>query len=361
VSFETFRHGPDGRRIDKPTDIVNVVAVLPGRSDRVFVVGGHYDSIPSDPTDSTTDAPGANDDASGVACAMELARIMSHYEFDATLMFIAFAGEEQGLIGSNYQAAKARKDGLNIEGVFNNDTIGSSTDHRGRVDASKVRIYSIGVGESETDEERRLRLALGSENDSDSRQLARFTRETAGQYVPGIDAQLMYRRDRLGRGGDHTSYNRHGFPAIRIVEWAENFAHQHQNPRMEDGVQYGDLPEFVDFDYLAQVTRVNLAAMANVARAPAKPRNVRIIYGRMSHVSEILWEKSDEEHLWGYELLYRETTEAEWTHVIPLGNVTRYADDTLSKDHYLFAVRVVDRDGHRSLPVLAMPERGRRR
>src|SRR6185295_263636 len=235
---------------------------------------GHYDSMPSNVLDPTSDAPGANDDASGTAAVMELACAMSRLHFDATLVFVTVAGEEQGLVGSSHIAEEARKANMNIAGMFTNDIIGSSRSETGKVDRGRVRLFAEGVpGEvKEMSEELRTLVRTGGENDSPTRELARFIKEHAERDVAGIKVDLIWRRDRYLRGGDHAPFLNAGYAAVRFTEPAENYKHQHQNVRVEDKVQYGDLPEFVDFAYIAQVARVNAAALAALAMAPAAPR-----------------------------------------------------------------------------------------
>jgi len=351
---------PSARRITAPTEVINLVATLrgtqPKSADRVYVVSGHYDSICSDPTDFTCDAPGANDDASGTAAVIEMARVMSEHDFDATIVFMAVAGEEQGLHGSRHMAEWFRSRHAQIAGMITNDIIGNSVSQLGVRDDTRVRVFSEGVPEIETDAETKLRLAAGSENDSPARQLARYMHRACDQYVDDFDVMLIFRRDRLMRGGDHTSFSRAGYPAVRFTEPAEDYRHQHQNVRFEDGVQYGDLPEFVDFEYTARVTQVNVAALAELARAPAVPRNVRLMMDKLSPYTTLKWDRGDEPDLVGYEVLCRATTSPTWDYSIDVGDVTEFTTD-VSKDNAFFAVRAVDQDGHRSVAVFAQPYR----
>src|SRR5438445_11183965 len=228
----------------------------------------------SSPTDAKCDAPGANDDASGTAAVLEMARVMSKYKFDATIVFMTVPGEEQGLLGSTHFAEQAKKNNLNIEGMFTNDIIGSSLGGNGVRDPHTVRVFSEGVPSNETTAEATTRRSVGGENDSASRQLARFIKETAAAYVPQMKVTMIYRRDRYGRGGDHMPFVERGYAAVRFTEPNENYQHQHQNVRTENGIQYGDLPQFDDFNYIANVTRVNAASLAALASAPARPKNV---------------------------------------------------------------------------------------
>jgi Peptidase family M28 len=361
VELQTFEQQP-GRfpRIAKPTRLTNVVATLPGTQgeskDRVYVVSGHYDSMCTSPTDATCDAPGANDDASGTAAMMELARVMSKRQFDATIIFMTVAGEEQGLVGSTYFAEQAKKQNMDIDAMFTNDIIGSSTGQNGVHDARTVRVFSEGVPSNETPQEANVRRSVGGENDSQSRQLARFIKETAERYMPGFRVWMIYRRDRYLRGGDHMPFLEQGYAAVRFTEPNENYNHQHQNVRVEGGIQYGDLPQFDDFNYIAQVARVNCAALAALALAPARPSNVFILTKRLTNDTDLQWAANKEPDLAGYEVVWRDTTEPVWTHSVWVGNVTSYTLK-LSKDNYFFGVRAVDREGNRSPVSYPRPQR----
>src|SRR3989441_7241128 len=269
---------PKAARVPQPTTLTNIVATLKGRQPesekRMYVVSGHYDSMCASPTDAKCDAPGANDDASGTAAVLEMARVMSKYSFDATIVFMTVPGEEQGLLGSTHYAEQAKKNNLDIEAMFTNDIIGSSLGGNGIHDPHTVRVFSEGVPSNETPAEATTRRSVGGENDSASRQLARFIRETAAAYVPAMKVMMVYRRDRYGRGGDHIPFLERGYAAVRFTEPNENYHHQHQNVRVENGIRYGDLPEFDDFNYIANVARVNAAALAALALAPGRPKNV---------------------------------------------------------------------------------------
>ncbi|GJM24185.1 MAG: aminopeptidase [Phycisphaerae bacterium] len=360
VSLDSYSDAPPSRRITKPVEIVNVIATLKGTQsqsvDRVYVVSGHYDSICSDPTDSECDAPGANDDASGVAAVLEAARLLSAHEFDATIVFAAVAAEEQGLYGSKHLANTYKTKGVNVAGMLTNDIVGNSVSQLGVRDDKRVRVFSEGVPEIESSEQKRMRLATGSENDAPARQLARFVSDCCSQYVEGFEVELMFRRDRLMRGGDHTSFSRAGFPAIRLTEMNEDYRHQHQNVRGEDGVQYGDLPEYVDFDYLSNVTRTNIAALASLASAPARPADVKIVLDSLKPTTTLAWLGNTEPDVVGYELVWRSTSSPTWEGSQAVGNVNRVTVDR-SKDNFFFGVRAVDRDGHRSVVTFAQPLR----
>ncbi|HWS56460.1 MAG TPA: M28 family metallopeptidase [Pyrinomonadaceae bacterium] len=362
VELQSFTQEP-GRfaRIARPTRVTNVVARLPGAQDqsrgRVYVVSGHYDSICSSPTDAECDAPGANDDASGVAVVLELARVMSKRRFDATLVFMAVAGEEQGLVGAYHFAEQAREGDVNVEAMFTNDIVGNTLGGNGVRDRRSVRVFAEGVPTNETPEEAAARRSVGGENDSPARQLARFVKEAAEPLMPGFRVRMIYRRDRYLRGGDHIPFLEQGYPAVRFSEPNEDYTHQHQNVRTEGGVRYGDLPEFVDFGYVAQVARVNCAALAALALAPARPRDVRILTQRLTNDTDLQWAAGDEPDLAGYEVVWRETTEAEWTHSRPVGRVTSYTVKGMSKDNFFFGVRAVDAQGNRSPVSYPRPQR----
>ena len=343
---------PKVPRITRPTRITNVVATLRGTqaesAERFYVVSGHYDSMCSDSRNYECDAPGANDDASGVAAVLEMARVMSKRPFEATIIFMAVAGEEQSLLGSTYFAEQARQKNWNIEGMLTNDIIGSSTGGNGVHDPSTVRVFSEGVPTNETPEEARTRISVGGENDSPARQLGRFIKEAGERYVPGMRVWHIYRRDRYLRGGDHIPFLERGYAAVRFSETNENYNHQHQNVRVENGVQYGDLPEFDDYRYIAQVARVNAAALASLALAPARPKDVRILTRQLTNDTELQWAANTEPDLAGYEIVWRDTTAAAWTNSQWAGNVKTFTMRGMSKDNYFFGVRAVDRDGNRS-------------
>lgn len=359
VQTQTFIAEP-GPRVPEPTEIVNVVATLRGADDanagRVYVISGHYDSRASDPMDTQNAAPGANDDASGTAVVLEAARVLSRSRFPATIIFLAVAGEEQGLLGSRHFAQTARQRGRNIEAVLNNDIVGGNKDPR--QDANIVRVFSEGIPRAASEEEMRRIRALGAENDSPSRQLARYIREVAEAYLEGpFGPKMIFRPDRYLRGGDHTSFNEQGYPAVRFTEYREDYNHQHQNVREEGSLQYGDLPEFVDFDYVANVARLNIATLASLASAPAPPQSVRLLTEQLENDSTLVWEASPGGLASGYEILWRKTTAPEWEYIEPVGDVTRVALKH-SKDNVIFAVRAYDKKSHRSLPVMPVPERG---
>lgn len=344
-------------RIPVPTKITNIVATLRGSvtPERVYVVSGHYDSRVTDVMNATADSPGADDDASGVAVSMELARIMARRTPKSTIVFAAVAGEEQGLYGARYMAAQYKAAGTDVQGMFTNDIVGASRADDGTRDPRTVRLFAEGVPTAETPEEAATRRSVGGENDSPARQLARFVRSVADNRETGMDVKVIYRRDRYLRGGDHIGFLEQGYPAARFTEPNEDFAHQHQDVRVENGKQYGDLPEFCDFDYIARVARVNGAALWSLATAPGTPKDVRVRTSGLTNDTELYWPRGTEPDLAGYEVMWREMTEPEWTHVIPVGDATSATID-MSKDNVFFGVRAVDRAGHRS-PV-AYPRPG---
>lgn len=351
VEKQTFEQAK-AARVPSPTMITNVVATLRGTkaesAERTYVVSGHYDSMCSSPTDATCDAPGANDDASGTAAVLEMARVMAKYEFDATIVFMAVAGEEQGLLGSTYFAEQAKQKNMDVEAMFTNDIIGSSVGANGVRDAGAVRVFSEGVPSNEKPEEATVRRGVGGENDSASRQLARFIKETGERYVTGMRVMMVYRRDRYLRGGDHIPFLERGFAAVRFTETNEDYQHQHQNVRIENGVQYGDLPQFDDFNYIANVARVNAASLAGLALAPARPKDVGLVTTRLTNDTELKWDANKENDLAGYEIVWRDTTSPVWTNARVVGNVTSFTMPGMSKDNYFFGVRAVDKQGNKS-------------
>ena len=357
VKVDSFTQ-PAADRIPQPTVITNVYAVFKGadaeNAKRIVLVTGHYDSRNSDTLDVQGDAPGANDDASGVAVSLECARVLSRKKFPATIIFLTVAGEEQGLNGSRHFAKMAKEQGWDVEAVLNNDIVGG--DKSAEQDHSVVRVFSEGLPAAATEQEIRRIRGLGGENDSASRQLARYIDDVGGAYHVGVKPMLVFRLDRYLRGGDHSSFNQQGFAAVRFTEFREDFHHQHQNVRTENGVEYGDLTKFVDFDYVAQVARLNAATLASLASAPAPPANVHLLTKDLENDSTLTWESSPGGLASGYEILWRGTSSPKWEYVQKVGAVNR-ATLKLSKDNVIFAVRAVDAQGHGSLPVVPTPER----
>ena len=353
---------PVGPRVPKPTKITNVYAILrgsdPANAARIVLVTGHYDSRDSDTNDFTGDAPGANDDASGTAVSLECARVLSRHRFPATIVFLAVAGEEEGLYGSAHFAQMAKAQGWDIEAALNNDIVGGDRTPGRAQDPHTVRVFSEGIASNADAKQLTQIRALGGESDSPSRQLARYIAGVAAEYLPAdsFHPLLVFRHDRYLRGGDHFSFNEQGYAAVRFTEYLENFNHQHQSLRTENGIEYGDLPKFVDYGYTANVARLNAATLAALASAPASPGNVRLLTKGLQNDSTLEWQASPGGMATGYEVLWRDTTASDWQHAQAVGNVTQ-ATLPLSKDNVIFAVRAVDAKGHRSLPVVPTPER----
>jgi len=359
VKTDAFTEAP-AERIPQPTVITNVYAVLKGASDaqRMVLVTGHYDSRNSGTLDGKGDAPGANDDGSGTAvsleCARVLSRLSSQMKFPATIIFLTVAGEEQGLNGSSHFAKFAKEQGWNLEAVLNNDIVGG--DKSAEQDRSVVRVFSEGLPAAATEQEIRRIRGLGGESDSGSRQLARYIADVGRTYAGdvGVKPMLVFRLDRYLRGGDHYSFNQEGFSGVRFTEFREDFHHQHQDVRTENGIEYGDVPKFVDFDYVANVARLNAATLASLAAGSAPPANVHLLAKGLENDSTLTWDA--EPGAAEYEVLWRATTSPEWEHALKCGKVTR-ATLKLSKDNVIFAVRAVDAEGHASLPVVPVAER----
>jgi len=356
VEKQSYTQQPDGNRIPTPTVISNVLATLRGSTepDRVYVVSGHYDSRVTDVMDFTSDAPGADDDASGVAVSMELARVLATHRPEATIVFAAVAGEEQGLYGAAYLAEQLRQAGKDVQAMFTNDIVGSSTADDGERDPRSLRLFAEGVPTDETPEEATTRRSVGGENDSPARQLARFVTEVAGRDTTGMDVRVIYRRDRYLRGGDHIPFLERGFPAARFTEPNEDYAHQHQDVRVENGKQYGDLPRFCDFGYIARTTKVNAATLWSLATAPGTPKDVKVLTAELTNDTELTWAATPGAQR--YEVVWRPTVEDAWTDVIRVGDATRARID-LSKDNVFFGVRSVGRGGRRSPAAFPTPQR----
>jgi hypothetical protein len=355
VKTDAFLEEP-ADRIPKATEITNVYAVLKGTDSetakRIVLVTGHYDSRNSDTLDVNGDAPGANDDASGTAVSLECARILSKLKFPATIIFLTVAGEEQGLNGSHHFAKMAKDQGWNVEAALNNDIVGG--DKSAEQDYAVVRVFSEGVPVAATEQDIRRIRGLGGESDSGSRQLARYIAAVGRAYDAGVKPVMVFRLDRYLRGGDHYSFNQQGFSAVRMTEFREDFHHQHQNVRTENGIEYGDLLKFVDYQYVAHVVRLNAATLASLASAPAPPGNVHLLTKDLDNDSTLTWDSSAGAS--GYVVLWRATTSPEWEHAQDVGNVTR-TTLKLSKDNVIFAVMALDAAHHSSLAVVPVPER----
>jgi hypothetical protein len=363
VELDSFVQKPVPPRIPHPVTIVNVVATLPGSrpesAGRIYVMSGHYDSIINNVLDATSPAPGADDDASGVAAVLEAARVMSSHEFGATIVFMAVAGEEQGLNGSAHWAAQARAKGLNIAGMLDDDIVGNTRGADGRVDNRTLRLFAQGIPPlARLDDELVDLIRNGGENDSRPRELARAVRDIAGIYTPSMTIRLVYRSDRYLRGGDQQSFLEQGYPAVRFTEPSEDYRHEHQSVRVENGVAYGDTPDLVDYPYVADVTRVNAAALAALARAPAPPRDVEIETARLENDTTLRWAPNSESDLAGYRIVWRETTAPFWEHALDLPkDVTRKTMPGLSKDGVIFGVEAFDSAGHVSPASFPKPRR----
>ena len=355
--IDTTTLQPNGKRVDIPLVLGNVMATLKGtdpNDNRIFIISGHLDNMRSDVMDRTGDAPGANDDGSGTAAVLECARIMSKHSFPATIIFVAVSGEEQGLLGSDYMAKKAKKETWNIEAVLNNDIMGSNNSNETNIiDNTKVRVFSEGLPSYETENNAAKIRAYGLENDGKPRQLARYVKETGERYVDNLQVVMIYRNDRFLRGGDHTPYVQRGFAAVRITEMNENYTRQHQDVRTEKNINYGDLPEYIDYEYLRKNTALNLCSLANLAKAPSVPEEVKIEIKKLSNTTSLSWQQSKSKREKGYYILMRETTSPVWQKKI-------YSSEKqiilpYSKDNYFFAVQAVNETGNESLPVIPMP------
>jgi hypothetical protein len=355
VELQSFTQ-PVGPNIPTPTVITNVITTLRGsvEPDRIYVVTGHYDSRVTDLANFTSDAPGADDDASGVAAVLEMIRIMATRESKATIVLAAVAGEEEGLFGSAFMAQQFKAAGADIQGMFSNDIVGSPVADDGTVDPHALRLFAEGVPDTETPAQRTHRQLDGGEGDGPSRQLARFVTNVANNSDTDMQAHIIYRRDRFLRGSDHVSFLAQGYPAARFTEPHENFAHQHQDTRVVNGVQFGDLIEFVDFDFLERVTRVNMAAMWSLANGPGTPKNAQIADPVLTNDSTLSWDASTDPQIAGYEIVWRPCTEPDWTQVIPVGNVTT-ATVPISKDNTFLGVRAVDTSGRHSPVAFPTP------
>lgn len=343
---------PKGPRVPKPWPMQNVVALLPGNDPkRVIVLTGHLDSRATDVMNATTDAPGANDDASGVAVVMEACRVMAAHHFEASILFAAVSGEEQGLLGSTALLEKLKKDGFHVDGMLTNDIVGASQAANGRSDKRNVRVFSAGLPADPKERDRYL--AVGGEADGPGRQLSRALEEAAFRYADGFGITPVSRFDRYLRGGDHRPFHEAGVPAVRLTEVDEDFRHQHQDVKTEAGVEYGDLPEFVDAEYLANVTRVNVAGVATLARAPAAPKHVRLETRGLDEDTTLLFVPLSTPGV-SHQVLARPTHLSTWTR-------TFHADASgkvripLSKDHWIFGLRAVGPKGHPSLAVFPLP------
>jgi hypothetical protein len=354
VKFEEYSVGGPGERIPRVTRLKNVVATLKGTDpsdDRRILISAHLDSRAAVDNDSSSLAPGANDDGSGVAAILELLRIMSQRKFSATIVFMTVSGEEQGLYGAKYMAAKAKKENWNIIAMINNDMIGNSGSSETLLnDNTRVRVFSEGIPAVETEQMVTLRKFTSGENDSKSRQLARYIKETGERYVDQINVTLIFRNDRFGRSGDHTPFCQEGFTAVRMTEYDENYDRTHKVPAIENGIQMGDLPEYVDYEYVRKNAGVNLAAIATLAIAPFEPVNCGIVTSGLTNKTTLRWETPTKGiKPAGYYILMRETYQPLWEKkLFVTGNEVTLP---YSKDNYFFGIQAVDAAGHESLVV----------
>lgn len=343
---------PDGKRVDVVTSLGNAMATLKGsdpNDNRIYLISGHLDSRVSDIMNRTADAPGANDDASGVAAVMECARVMSKHAFPSTIIFVAVSGEEQGLLGAAFLAHKAKKNNWNIDAMLNNDIMGSNNSNETNIiDNTRIRVFSEGLPFFELEKNATNIRNFGLENDGAARQLARYVKETGERYVDNLKVIMIYRNDRFLRGGDHTPFVQNGFAAVRITEMNENYNHQHQDVRTEKGIKYGDLIEFMDFEYLRKNTAMNLSVLANLAKAPSAPQDVKIDVKNLSNTTLLTWKAPKNGKAKGFYVLMRETTSPFWQKKFFTSNTAMTLP--YSKDNYFFAVQSVNESGNESLP-----------
>ena len=352
--IDTTTYNADKRRVDRPIILGNVVATLKGtdpNDKRIFLVSGHLDSRRSNEMDSVGDSPGANDDGSGTVAVMECARVMSKHSFPATIIFVTVSGEEQGLLGAYFMAGKAKKENWKIEAVLNNDIMGSNNSNETNiVDNTRIRVFSEGLSVTDTGRVAMQIRNLGLENDGRSRQLARYVKEVGERYVENLEVMMIYRNDRFLRGGDHTAFVENGFAAVRITEMNENYTRQHQDIRKENGINYGDVIEHIDFEYLRKNTSMNVANLANLAKAPAVPEEVKIDVKKLTNSSYIYWKAPKTGSVKGYYILIRETTSPVWQKKVYTESLEMRLP--YSKDNYFFAVQAVNETGNESLPVI---------
>ena len=350
---------PDGKRISQLTNLGNPMAILKGtdpNDDRVFIISGHLDSRVSDVLNFKSDAPGANDDASGVAAVLESARILSNSKFPATIVFVAVSGEEQGLLGSKMLADRAIKEKWNVVAMLNNDMIGGNdAADTNNISNMQLRVFSEGLPFFALDKNAKKIRAYGLENDGAARQLARYSKEIGERYVDNIEIKLIYRNDRFLRGGDHTPFVEAGFTAVRLTDMNENFNHQHQDLRTEGKTEFGDLVKFMDFEYLRKNTAVNISILSNLSKAPSSPKNVKMEVKDLTNFTTLKWEKPATGNISGYYILIRETDQSMWQKKIFTKD--HKIQIPYSKDNYFFAVQSVSIDGNESLPVVADLER----
>ena len=350
VSYQRNLVPKNDRRIVKDVEVVNVLAIQRGTvyPNSYVIMSGDIDSRVSDPNNYTSDSPGANDNASGMAGAIEAARVLSKYRFPVSIIYAGLSGEEQGLYGGQHMAKVAKDEGWNIVGVLNNDMIGNIKGIDGVIDNSTFRVFSEAISMETTDRQRRAMRFYGGEIDGPSRQLARYIDKITDAYMTNLDAIMIYRLDRFGRGGHHRPFNDQGFTGVRIMETHENYNEQHQDLRTENGIKYGDVIESVNFDYAARLTAVNALTLASLASAPPAPKNVSI-GGAVRPSTRLLWDTVDDDQLIGYKIYWRDTTSPQWQYSRFVGKATDYTLKNIVIDNYLFGVAAVGKNGAESL------------
>jgi peptidase M28-like protein len=355
VQQQTFLQPAVPGRLAADTNITNTIATLQGTANpqRFYVITGHLDSRGTDILDSTSDAPGADDDGSGVAVVLELIRLFATHQFPGTIVLAAVSGEEQGLFGSTFMAQQMAQAGNDVQGMFSNDIVGTGDAHDGtRPDPFTLRMFLEGIPTNASSGDVSLMQSVGGENDGKSRQLGRFVAEVAPFWLTGMNIRRIWRRDRYLRGTDSLSFQGHGYAAARLTEPRENFNHEHQNVAVVNGVQLGDLIQYVDFNYIARVAKVNAAALWALASSPSTPKNLVIHINPPTNfagtnLTTLTWDANPESNLAGYEVVMRETTDPDWTSAIPVGNVTTVTLN-ISKDNVQFGLRAVDQNFNRS-------------
>ena len=351
----------ESRRIPNDTWIVNVLAIKKGTKypNRYIIMSGDIDSRISDPLNGVDDSPGANDNASGMAGVMEAARVLSKYDFESSIIFVGLSGEEQGLFGGKIMAAKAKEDNWDIIGILNNDMIGNIHGIDGVIDNRSFRIFSEANSPDEDEQKRIWKRFYGGEVDGPSRQLARYVYSTTSKYMPEMNPKMIYRLDRFGRGGHHRPFNDAGFAGIRIMETHENYNRQHQDIRIEDGIEYGDVLEGVDFEYCAKLTAVNAINLASIAWSPEPPKGL-MIGGAVKPSTKLVWDAAEDDHVMGFIVHWRDTTSPYWQHSKYVGKVTAYTLQNVVIDNFLFGVSSVGKDGNQSViayPTTLIPRR----
>lgn len=350
VQFQRNLVPNDNRRIIKDTWVVNVLAIQRGTTypNRYVIMSGDIDSRVSDPNNFTDDAPGANDNASGMAGTIEAARVLSKYKFPVSIIYVGLSGEEQGLYGGQYMAKVAKEKGWEIIGVLNNDMIGNIQGIDGVIDNSTFRVFSEAISMNMTDKQKNAMRYYGGEIDGPSRQLARYIDKLTDDYMTNLDAIMIYRLDRFGRGGHHRPFNDAGFTGVRIMETHENYNRQHQDIRVENGIEYGDVIKGVDFDYAAKLTAVNALTLASLASAPQEPQNL-MIGGAVMPSTQLQWDEVKDNNLIGYKIYWRDTTSPQWQYSKFVGRITNYTLQDIVIDNYLFGVASVGKNGAESL------------